>query len=160
MNVEWINPFVAATCKTFSTMLSCPLARGKPCLTQHDRPEHDISGVIGLTGDAVGLVVLSIDKRVAFRAAEVMLEEAVHDINADVVDMVGELTNMIAGAAKAKFERFHMSVSLPNVIVGKNHAIGFPSNARPVCIPFESSWGPVCLEVSLVEQAQPVAVAG
>ncbi len=158
MNVEYINPFVAATVNVFGTMLSCPLTRGKILVRQQDQPEYAISGLIGLTGSATGLVVLSIDQNLTFRAAEVLLGEKTTTITADVVDMVGELANMIAGAAKADLAEFDLSVSLPTVIVGTNHVIGFPSTARPICIPFESSWGPLCLEVSLVTQPQPVAV--
>lgn len=157
MNVEYINPFVAATVNVFDTMLSCRISRGKPHLSRRDQPEHEVSGVIGLSGGTTGLVVLSIDKHLALSAAEAMLGERPASINADVVDMVGELANMIAGAAKAKLEEFQLSVSLPSVIVGTNHVIGFPSNARPICIPFESPWGPLCLEVSLVEQPEPAA---
>ena len=159
MNVKYINPFVAATVNVFSTMLSCPLSRGEVRLTRQDQPEHDVSGLISLIGDASGLVMISIDKQVAFHAAKVMLCEEVQSINADVVDMVGELANMIAGAAKAELKEFEMSLSLPTVIVGTNHVIGFPSKARPICIPFESPWGPICLEVSLEEQTKPVAAS-
>jgi chemotaxis protein CheX len=157
MKVEYINPFVNATTDVFDTMLSCPLTRGELRLSGQDQPEHDISGVIGLSGDASGLVVVSIDKQVAFQAARVMLCEPISTINADIVDLVGELANMIAGAAKAKLDDFELSVSLPTVIVGTNHVIGFPSNARPICIPFESPWGSLCLEVSLKEHEEPIA---
>lgn len=152
MNVEYINPFVIATVSVFDTMLSCPLTRGQLRCFERDQPEHDVSGLIGLSGKATGLVVLSIDKSIAFHASEMMLGEQYSSINADVVDMVGELANMIAGAAKARLEEFELSVSLPSVIVGTNHVIGFPSNAKPICIPFHSPWGSMCLQVSLVEQ--------
>jgi len=48
------------------------------------------------------------------------------------------------------------SVTCDRPIVGTNHVIGFPSKARPICIPFKSPWGSLCLEVSLMEQEEPV----
>ena len=74
-------------------------------------------------------------------------------INADVIDAVGELTNMIAGGAKAQLERFEMNLSIPNVITGKGHTVEFPRDATPVCIPFDCPWGLITVEFGLVEQA-------
>ncbi len=43
-----------------------------------------------------------------------------------------------------------MSISLPSVIAGRNHTVSFPTGAVPIGIPFESKFGPLALEVSLV----------
>ena len=51
-------------------------------------------------------------------------------------------------------------VQRSSVIVGRNHVIEFPSKVRPICIPFDSPWGPICLEVSLEETPQAVAAVG
>ena len=72
-------------------------------------------------------------------------------IDHNVVDAVGELTNMIVGGAKAKLESLNMCMGLPTVVVGKNHTVVFPTGIRPIGIPFESDAGPFCLEVSLVD---------
>lgn len=159
MKVEYINPFVAATATTFKTMFACPLNRGQLRCVENDQPEHEVSGIIELSGKATGTVVLSIDREVAFHASQAMLGEQPTSINEDVIDMVGELANMIAGAAKAKLEEFEMSVSLPNVIVGTNHVIDFPADSQPICIPFQSPWGSLCLQVSLVESSATSEVA-
>ncbi len=70
-------------------------------------------------------------------------------IDADVIDAIGELTNMIVGGAKSKLEELKMSIGLPTVIAGRNHAVAFPSGVTPLCIPFESMHGSFCLEVGL-----------
>lgn len=150
MNADHINPFLSAITSVFQKVLACPLTRGQPYLKNRSQPSHHVSGIIGLTGKAVGTVVLSFDRDVAIKAAEALLHERLEDINADVVDMIGELTNMVAGAAKAQLECYDMNVSLPSVIVGKNHVVQFPSSVTPICVPYTSAWGPVTLEVSLV----------
>jgi chemotaxis protein CheX len=152
MNVDYINPFLAATTHVFSKMLSCPLKRGAPYLKDRTQPTHEVSGIIGLSGKALGTVVLSLSREVAIRAAEHVLQSHYDAIDADVVDLIGELTNMIAGSAKAQLDQYELSLSLPNVISGKNHIVQFPSNAVPLCVPFDSPWGPICLEVSLIEK--------
>ena len=62
-------------------------------------------------------------------------------MNSDVVDAIGELTNMIAGSAKAQLEPFQMSIGLPTVIVGSDNPISFPSKSPTINIPFESPIG-------------------
>ncbi len=151
MNVEYINPFVSSTITVFAKMLSCKLTRQQLRMKTRSQPDHEISGIIGLSGNASGIVVLSVSRDVAFSATEAMLGERPENIDADVADVVGELTNMVAGSAKTQLEQFEMSVGLPTVITGRNHVVNFPSKATPICIPFKSLWGPLCLEVSLVE---------
>jgi chemotaxis protein CheX len=152
INVEFINPFLTSTINVFRTMAACELRRGKPYLTEGKEPKHEISGVIGLSGKAIGTVVLSLGEPVALKVTAALLGEEPPEMNGDVVDAIGELTNMIAGSAKAQLEHLEMSVSLPSVIMGRNHRVAFPGDIKPVAIPFESEWGPICVEVGLREQ--------
>lgn len=151
MKVEYINPFVSALSTAFSTVLGCEVQRGEITLNHGCILQHDISGVIGLSGMAVGTVVLSLSAPVALGAASTMLMTEINEMNADVVDAVGELANMVAGAAKAKLEQYQMSISLPTVVTGAGHEIRFPSNVTPITIPFETQWGPLTLDVGLSE---------
>jgi chemotaxis protein CheX len=155
MRVEYINTFISSLDNTFRTMLDCNVQRGQPALKDFASPKFDISGIIGLTGNAIGTVVLSLSEEVALRAASHMLMCDCTEINADVIDAVGELTNMVAGAAKSALEEFHMSVSLPNVITGHDHKIGFPSDVQPIYVPFTTKWGALTLEVGLSPVKEP-----
>ena len=158
MKVEYINPFLMSTISVFSTMLNCKLDRGTPYLKNGTQPQHEVSGVIGLSGKAQGTVVLGLSREAAISAAEAMLQERPTEINGDVTDAVGELVNIIAGGAKAKLEKLDMSVSLPTVITGKGHCIEFPTKVTPICIPFMSAWGEITVEVGLCE-LKPAAPA-
>ncbi len=147
MKAEYINPFISAVDNAFRTMLDCEVKRGDLMLKTSQEPGFEISGIIGLSGKAVGTVVLSLSENVALKAASVMLQIEATQIDDEVVDAVGELANMVAGAAKAELEEYSLSVSLPNVITGPGHEIRFPSNVTPICVPFETPWGPLALEV-------------
>ncbi len=160
MRADYINPFIKSLSRVFQTMLGCEVRRGQPYLKVNGSSDHPISGVIGLSGRAVGTVVLSLSGEVAIRAASTMLGCKLSKIDADVCDAIGELTNMVAGAAKAELKEFQLSVSLPNVITGKDHNVRFPSAVTPLCVPFETVWGSLLLEVGLVEVGKPAAVAG
>lgn len=156
MNVELVNPFLNATTSVFRTMLGCELTRGQVSLKRNRSPEYEVSGLIGLAGKYQGMVVVTLGRDTAIAATEILLSERPPSLNRDVVDAVGEIANMIAGAAKAQLEQYHLSVGLPSVICGKNHSIGFPSNSMPITLPFESRIGPVCVEVGLSDATEAV----
>lgn len=157
MRVEHINPFVTSLKNVFRTMLSCEAARGAIALKQDNIARHYVSGVIGLSGKAAGTVVLSFSKSVALKAASALLMQEASEIDEDVLDAVGELTNVVAGAAKSELADLDLSVSLPSVVTGENHEVHFPSNVTPLCIDFETEWGPLSLEVGLAPAAPPLA---
>ena len=116
-------------------------------------PEHDVSGIIDLTGKAKGTAVVSLETQTALSCTERLLGEHPHEINADVVDTVGELANIVVGGAKAQLQQLAMDLGLPSVITGKDHTIGFPSGRKPVCVPFQCEWGSLSLQVGLEDQA-------
>lgn len=152
VKVEYINPFIVSAANVFQMMLNCELQRGELYLKGHVQPDHEISGVIGLSGKATGTVVLSLSREVAISATDAMLGERPMTVDGDVVDTIGELTNMIAGNAKMQLEQFEMGISLPSVIVGKNHSVEFPGGVTPIAIPFTCPWGSVCLDIGLCEE--------
>jgi chemotaxis protein CheX len=152
MNVKYINPFLTSTVSAFETRLDCALTRGKPYVKDQTKPAHEVSGIIGLSGKAQGMVVVSLCREAALGVTEAMLQERPDRINADVTDAVGELANIVAGGAKGQLEHLEMQVSLPTVITGNAPIIGFPSRVTPICIPFHSKWGPITVEVGLVEE--------
>jgi chemotaxis protein CheX len=158
MKVEYINSFIASLDRTFRTMLDCDVVRGQPALKLNLTPKHEISGVIGLSGKAVGTVVLSFSKDVAIQAASHMLMSEKTEINNEVLDAVGELTNMVAGAAKSQLVEYQLSVSLPNVITGSDHEVRFPSDVKPICVPFTTKWGSLALEVGFSPIREPAQV--
>jgi len=147
MRVEYINPFIRSLDHTFMTMLGCEGRRGQISIKSNSSPHYEISGIIGLSGRAIGTVVLNLSEGVALKAASHMLMCETTEINADVVDAVGELANVVAGAAKSELESYQLTASLPSVITGRHHEVRFPSNVTPICVPFDTKWGPLALEV-------------
>ena len=110
-------------------------------------PQFELSAVIGITGRANGTIVLSLSKCAALEVLNRMVGIEVTEIDADVCDAVGELTNMIAGSVKAKLEKMELSISIPNIVSGKGHNIHYPSSVQPMCILFDSEIGPFSIEV-------------
>ena len=149
MDVNYINPFIDSVVHVFKTALSCEVQRQNVYLKETSVPSHEVSAVIGLSGKASGVVVLSVSRQIAFQVVKTMLDLDVNELNAEVVDAIGELTNMVAGAAKAQLAQYDMSLGLPSVVAGRNHCVSFPSNVKPICLVFDTPWGPMTLEVGL-----------
>jgi chemotaxis protein CheX len=147
LTAEYINPVISATSTVFETMLDCKPERTGLMLKETASPKHEVSAVIGVTGKAAGTIVLSLSRGTALEVLNRMVGIETTEITADVCDAVGELTNMIAGSAKAQMERLELSISIPNVISGPGHIIHYPSNVKPICIVFESEIGPFTIEV-------------
>lgn len=158
MQVEYINPFIKSLHNVFTTMLQCESTRGEISLNYERVPSHTISGVIGLTGRAEGTVVLSLSEQVALKAASTLLMAEATELDDEVIDAVGELTNMLAGGAKAELAEYHLTMSLPTVVLGRDHDICFPHEVTPIHIPFDTDWGPLSIEVALVAVAEAVGV--
>lgn len=155
MQIDYINPFIASLSNAFLTMLGCELRRGTLSLKDDTSPRYEVSGVVGLSGKAVGTVVMSLSENVALKATSTMLLHETKGIDADVVDAVGELTNMVAGGAKAELAEYELMVSLPSVITGREHEVRFPSEVTPICVQFDSEWGGLALEVGFAPVPEP-----
>ena len=150
IDVDYINPVIRSLETTFSTMLNASLKRTGLDLMENNQALHPVSGIIGVSGKAIGTVVLSLSVNVALKAASTMLMIEKTAIDDEVMDAVGELTNIVTGGAKAQLEAFHMTMSLPNVLMGDDCRLHFPANSHPIAIPFACPWGPLSLQVGFV----------
>jgi chemotaxis protein CheX len=147
---NFVDPFIEATSSVFSTMIGWDVVAGAPEHRTHDE-ECELRSLIGLSGQASGVVMVQWTQNVAIKAAGAMLGSEPANVNADVVDTLGEITNMIAGAAKAKLSPMFSNLALPIVLVGKNGGVSLPKNVKPIRIPFESPNGPFSIEIDIKE---------
>jgi chemotaxis protein CheX len=136
VNVQHINPFIRATMETWKSMLFCEAKPGKVQLKESSNIIHDISGIIGISGGAKGAVSLSFEKQTAFKVVSKFIGEEINEMNEDIVDAIGELANIIAGAAKKELSEFNISISLPTVITGKGHSVNEAKDVLSMIIPF------------------------
>ena len=163
MDVRFINPFVKSICNTFETMCRLPVTVGKPTVKAGSDPLTDVSGVIGFSGDATGAVVLHFEFAIASKVATAFAGTPITPEHPDFADAIGELANMVAGGAKAHFEGLTINISLPSVVVGKDHNVSATRNAPRLVIPCKTSAGEFQVEVGMILgktpklAAQPVA---
>lgn len=151
MDVRFINAFLDGTVDVLKMMAFVDPRAGKAYLKKDGVAKGDVSGVIGLTGAARGSLALSFSEPCILKVVSNMLGEEQASINGDVKDAVGELTNMVSGAARKKLEAEGLSVSaaIPTVVSGGGHSIRHVLGGPSIIIPFETESGPFFVDVCL-----------
>jgi chemotaxis protein CheX len=146
MKAENINPFIESVADVFTSMLDCAVETGDPAITVDEHGAPDIIGVIGLSGTAQGIVALRLPVKTALNMVGRMVGTEFRTVDSSIIDGVGELVNIVAGAAKAKFSGHSISLSLPSVMRGSIYNL---SNAVWLTVPFRSPLGDFSLSVCL-----------
>lgn len=150
MRVEFINPFIGSLLNVLNTMAQVELTPGKPRLKQDDIAKGDVSGIMGmLSSQAKGSFALTFDEPLALAIMNNMLGEKPAKIDAEVIDMVGEITNMVTGGAKRILadKGFDFDMSTPIVVSGKGHTITHKSEGPKLLLPLTSKFGNACIEI-------------
>jgi chemotaxis protein CheX len=100
--------------------------------------QGDITGIVGLTGDTNGSLAVSFSEAAILQVVSNMFGEAFKEINDEVSDAVGEITNMICGDARRILAEkgYQFQGAIPTVIDGKNHKICHVFRGPVLVIPF------------------------
>ncbi|MDR2211351.1 MAG: chemotaxis protein CheX [Spirochaetaceae bacterium] len=136
---QYIQPFIEVSKNAFKEIVGAELSADRPYfLPKETGTEGDISGIIGLSGEARGAVVIGMKSSLAMRITDILTGTTHTSVDEEVVDAVGELVNIIAGNAKKGLEEdFRLIISLPSIVLGQGHQITWPQDrARIICIPF------------------------
>ena len=154
MKAEHINPFLDSTLNLFENMLGTRPETGEKTIHRNIVSHRwDISGVIGVTGAAIGVIAI----RMTYAMVQKLLEKSGVPIDSEsenlemISSMVGEMANIIAGNALGRIKQYDLDISVPIVIQGKNHSVSWPENHPIICIPFRCVQGTFEVNVSLNE---------
>ena len=149
MDVKHINPFIKATLNVLTTMASTEANAGKPYLKKDHVAKGDLSGLIGLTGDVKGTISVSFAEKCILSIVSKMFGEEKKEVDEEIQDAVGEISNMISGQARQELEELGLTLkaAIPSVVMGKDHTI-MHITAHPVmAIPFATDNGDFTIEV-------------
>ncbi len=151
MRAEFVNPFLTSLLNVLETMANLSLTPKKPRLkTKSEVAKGDISGLIGLVGPKTkGSFSVTFEEELALEIMNRMLGEKPKSIDADVTDMVGEITNMVTGGAKRILAEkgFDFDMASPIVVSGSQHSITHKSDGQIIIMPFESEFGRAYIEI-------------
>jgi len=154
MDPIFTTAFIKSISNVFSTMLQLPVDVGEPSIKTGDEHPFDVSGIIGMSGEVAGSVVLCFPKDAAERIVAIFTGEQMSLDSEDFPDAIGELVNMVAGGAKGMFDGREVSISCPSVIIGKNHNVSRLKGVPCVLIPCSTDCGEVVIEVAIQDQKQ------
>lgn len=152
MDVNIINPFITSAINVIQTMAFTPVTPGKPKVKEDNSTFGAVTGLIGLAGEnCAGNMVISFDEKAILAIVGKMLGEEIPGINKDVVDAVGELTNMISGGAKSELAEmgYVIRMSIPVMIVGRELELSQLTKRPVLAIPMSIAEGAFVIEAQL-----------
>ncbi|NQU06800.1 MAG: chemotaxis protein CheX [Calditrichaeota bacterium] len=152
MNLTLLNPFVKGVFDCFQTMADLKPKQLAPYVTEDSKTMGDVTGIIGFTGkNIVGSVALSFPKDAIMNLYKAIMNEQINEVTPDLMDLTGELTNIIAGVAKKDLTEagYSLQISIPTIIIGMDHTIHHRPPAETVIIPFQLNDSNFTLEVTL-----------
>ncbi len=104
------------------------------------RDPGNITGMLGVHGDVSGFITVNMAERVAFSLVGGLLEDRFDHLTDQIVDGVGEITNIVAGRIKSNLVNTQWSfrhVTVPSVIVGRNYQIAYVRGLKYLAVLFE-----------------------
>lgn len=148
LSSQHIMPFINSTRQVLQTMANVKVEVQKPSLKVTPAPSYDVTGIIGISGDIVGSIVVSFRKETAEKIVAAFVGSPLESTSPDFSDAVGELTNMIAGSAKKDLGG-NASISVPTVIIGAGHMVARMNGVPCVVLPCKTEHGEFAVELNI-----------
>lgn len=152
----------SAASEVFTTMLGMEVATGPE---REDPTGPDVAdGVlafIGLAGPWAGAGAISCSASLACKLCEALLMSENPAVNEEVLDAMGEVTNMIIGSFKTLAEERlgPLGLSIPTVIYGRNFKSRGAGRHHWVVVPFSCAAGEMEIRVCLAPSKDSVGVS-
>ena len=146
------NLLVENARKVFSVMLGMEI-EPQPVLSETylEGPEGGVVSLIGLVGAWIGSGSLCCASDVACKISGRLLMAEYDSVNEDVLDAVGELTNMIIGNFKDEAEPYlgTLALNTPTVVYGRNFRARSLAGTRWTTVPLQTEYGMVSVKVCM-----------
>lgn len=154
MKAEHINPFINATRRVLNTMAFMDSKPGKPALKQDSKAQGEVSALIKLEGGTTGSIGISFSKDCILSIAANMLGQIFEKLDDEILDLVGELVNMISGEARRELAElgFQFTAGIPSTYMGVNHELKHEVSGPILAIPFETDGGSFVIEASFLSE--------
>ena len=157
MDSVFITAALNATFNVFETMAQFKPKPGIPMLKEDQFNYGDVTSVMHMHGNkATGMLAISFSQKSLFEIAQRMLGEQYTQVNEEICDLAGELTNMIVGGAKKTLaeEGYEFDMSTPNIFTGNDKPAECEFSGETVSLPFDTPAGKFYLELTY---ARPLA---
>lgn len=144
-----VKAFSNAAVETLNTMAMLELECAGTRQVKAFEMTLDYTATMGLCGENEGLLVVSVGKSLLRSVVAAMLGEDESEVDNDLVDGIGELANMIGGAAKGTLASadYHFELSIPAVITGEKNVVTPQTTSEGVRIDCICSGEPLVIGV-------------
>ena len=148
-----VDLMIESAHEVFEMMVGRPLAQGMPMEGDGFRPKSNVVGTVSFAGSESGVVVFYSTTEAAKQIAGSMLGVPAAEVNGEMPDAIGEITNMIAGALRTKMtDSGHpWAISIPTVTIGSDFYTKYMSNVTRVLCPFRMDEEEVFVELILMK---------
>jgi chemotaxis protein CheX len=148
MDARLVNPFMRALAHVVDTMVELPLQWGPPEVALRGEAPHEINALIHLSGNPQGCVVISMTEPLARRIVGALWGDTPEELDADGLDALGEVANMVAGNAKNKLPWGGGTLSPPRVFRERG-AVVYPPGVPVLRLPCRLAEAPLVLDIAL-----------
>lgn len=150
MNENLLMPFYQALHQVLLTMAQVESSPGKRGIKKTTKALGIVTGIIALDSKNIkGSMSVSFSQELIGEIFCNMLGEKHAQIDAEVCDLVGELTNMVTGAAKPMLVELGIDLNLtrPTTLSGINHQVVHPVKGPVMIQQVKAAAGYAALEV-------------
>ena len=150
LEAKIINPFLEAAANVLQTMAMIQATPGKPFIKKDGTALGEVTGIIGITGDHTGSLSISFSKSCIASVVTNLFGTTVTEVNDEVCDAVGELTNMISGDARRRLEAQEVMLQggTPTIVSGRDHSVTHIHDGPYLAVPFETPSGQFTVEIA------------
>jgi len=150
LNMDFIQPFLLATKKTFETQIQTTIKPLTPSLKKGNMPGVDIASVLTLVSNGMsGSFVLCFSEEVFLKVYGSMVGESFDKITPEIEDAASEIVNIIYGLAKVELNcrGYTFPKAFPTVLRGEKISIRQSGSRPAVIMPFETGLGQFHIEI-------------
>lgn len=155
MRLEYINPFVEASCQIMEEVLGKEVEKEELFLKETTVPIMGVAVLIGLTGSVRGRVLIDMTMETALKIAGAMNMDSFKEFDDMAKATITELANMIGGRAITELhnEGFNFEVSPPTIFTGSDMKVSSP-NLEAFIVPINTPFGKLEVNVAVKEREE------
>ena len=144
------------TLSVFSTMLNMKAQAGDAySISGSPISAEGVVSLVGLAGPWMGTGSLSCNSKLARMIAQALLLENCPAVDDQVLDAIGEITNIVVGNVKTDIEEIvgSMGLSIPTVIYGRNFSTR-SAGGNWIVVPFQCGPETLLVQICLVKHKE------
>ncbi|NPV69502.1 MAG: chemotaxis protein CheX [Firmicutes bacterium] len=150
IKAAFVNPFIQAGSQVLTQELNLAVQRGELNLEQSKATSSDVTIMLGVTGDACGIVLYGMSEQTAKGIVGVMVDDRVPIFDEMAESALAELGNLITGMASISLEKegYICRLTPPIVISGRGVIISTVDINR-IVVPLMTTKGQIDISLCL-----------